>query len=64
MKPGDHVTWLYSRKRSFVVGCGVEHIPGVIVRVCKHRIRLRVSLLGQEKIVHVDPENVMAIEEG
>lgn len=64
MKPGDRVTWLYSRKRPFMVGCGVERIPGVIVRVCKHRIRLRVTLHGKEKIVNVDPENVMALEEG
>ena len=64
MKPGDHVIWLYSRKRSFVVGCGVQRVPGVVVRACKRRIRLRVKLLGTEKLVNVCPENVICDEDG
>lgn len=59
MKPGDHVIWLYSKKRSFVIGYGVQRIPGVIVRVCKRRIRLKVRLLDSEKVVNVSPENVI-----
>lgn len=59
MKPGDRVIWLYSKKRSFVVGYRVERIPGVIVRACKRRIRLKVRLLGAEKLVNVSPENVI-----
>ena len=59
MHPGDRVIWLYSRKRSFVVGCGVQRIPAVIIRICKRRIRLRVGLHGVERSVNVDPENVI-----
>ena len=64
MKPGDRVIWLYSRKRSFVVGCGVQRVPGEIVRVCRHRIRLKVLLLGMEKLVNVSPDNIICREEG
>ena len=63
MKPGDRVIWLYSKKRSFVVGCGVQRVPGVIIRVCKRRIRLKVRLLGRDKLVNVSPDNVIC-EEG
>jgi hypothetical protein len=46
VKPQDRVVWLYSKKRSFVVGCAVRRVPAVIVRVCKRRIMLRVFLKG------------------
>ena len=64
MKPGDHVIWLYSKKRSFVVGWRLQRIPGVIIRVCRRRIRLKVKLLGVEKLVNVSPENVICNEDG
>ena len=64
MKPGDRVIWLYSKKRSFVVGCGVQRIPGVVVRLCKRRIRRKVRLLDAEKVVNVNPDNVICEEEG
>jgi len=64
MKPGDRVIWLYSKKRSFVVGCGVQRVPGVVIRACKRRIRLKVKLLGTEKLVNVCPENVICEEDG
>ena len=64
MKPGDRIIWLYSRKRSFVVGCGVQRVPGVVIRACKRRIRLKVRLLGTEKLVNVCPENVICEEDG
>lgn len=63
MKPGDRVIWLYSKKRSFVVGCRVQRVPGVIIRVCKRRIRLKVFLLGTEKLVNVSPDNVICKED-
>ncbi len=63
MKAGDRVIWLYSKKRSFVVGYGVQRIPGVIVRVCKRRIRLKVLMQGVEKEVNVSPENLICGEE-
>jgi hypothetical protein len=64
MKPGDRVIWLYSKKRSFVVGCGVQRIPGVVVRLCKRRIRLKVKLLDAEKLVNLNPDNVIWEDEG
>ena len=64
MKPGDRVIWLYLKKRSFVVGCGVRRIPGVIVRVCKRRIRLKMLLPGTERLVNVNPDKVICEEEG
>jgi len=64
MKPGDRVIWLYSRKRSFVVGCGMRRVPGLVIRACKRRIRLKVKLLGTEKLVNVCPENVICEEDG
>ena len=64
MKPGDHVIWLYSKKRSFVVGCRLQRVPGVIIRVCRRRIRLKVKLLGVEKVVNVRPENVICDTDG
>ena len=63
MKPGDHVIWLYSKKRSFVVGWRLQRIPGVIIRVCRRRIRLKVKLRGVEKLVNVSPENVICNED-
>jgi len=64
MKSGDCVIWLYSKKRSFVIGYGVQRIPAVIVRICKRRIRLKVFLLGTEKLVNVSPDNVICNEDG
>jgi hypothetical protein len=63
MKPGDRVIWLYSKKRSFLTGWRVQRVPGVIMRVCKRRIRLRVQLHGTEKLVNVNPENVICAED-
>ena len=59
MKPGDRVIWLYSKKRSFVVGFRVQRIPGLVVRVCKRRIWLKTQLPEMEKLVKVSPENVI-----
>ena len=63
MKPGDRVIWLRSPGRSFLTGWRVQSIPGVIVRVCRRRLRIRVNLRGRERIVNVDPENVMTSDE-
>ncbi len=64
MKEGDRVIWLYSKKRSFVVGCGVQRVPALVIRVCRRRIRLRVLLLGSERLVNVNPDNVICEEDG
>ena len=59
MKPGDRVIWLRSPGRSFLTGWRVQSVPGVIVRVCRRRLRIRVNLRGRERNVNVDPENVL-----
>jgi len=64
MKPGDRVMWLYCKKRSFVTGYGLQRIPGVIMHICKRRIRLKGKLLGVEKLVNVRPENVICDSDG
>ncbi len=63
MKLGDRVIWLRSPGRSFLTGWRVKSVPGVIVRVCRRRLRIRVNLRGRERIVNVDPENVMTTDE-
>ena len=63
MKPDDRVIWLYSPGRSFLSGWRRQEVPGVIVRICRSRIRIRVRLGGRDKIVSVDPENVICSEE-
>jgi hypothetical protein len=63
MKPGDRVIWLRSPGRSFLTGWRVQAIPAEIVRVCRCRIRIKVRLAGSERIVLVDPENVLSEDE-
>ena len=63
MKPGDRVVWLYSPGRSFLSGWRMQEVPGVIVRVCRRRIRIRDRLGGGERLVSVDPENVIFRDE-
>jgi hypothetical protein len=59
MKPGERVVWLHSPKRSFLSGWRLERIPGEIVRICRRRIRIRVWFGGKERLVSVDPDNVI-----
>ena len=63
MKPGDRVIWLRSPGRPFLSGWRVQKIPGVIMRVCRHRIGIRVQLAGSEKLLSVSPENVLCEDE-
>lgn len=63
MQPGDRVIWLYSRKRSSVIGCGVQRIPAEAIGVCNRRIRLRVKPSDTEKLINVSPENVICKDE-
>jgi hypothetical protein len=58
-KPGDRVIWLRSPGRSIVTGWRVERIPGVVVGVCRHRLRVRLNLHGEDRTVTVNPENVL-----
>ncbi len=59
MMPGDRVIWLYSKKRSVVVGYRVQRVPGVVIRLCRRQIWLKIQLSGKEKLVKVSPENVI-----
>lgn len=59
MKPGQRVIWLRSPGRSLMSGCRIQEVPGVIVHICRHRIRISVWLDGRQKLVSVDPENVL-----
>jgi ribosomal protein L21E len=62
MKPGDRVLWLHSPRRSFLSGWRVQRVPGVIVRVCRRCLRIRVFVGGKEKVVNLNPENVILVE--
>jgi hypothetical protein len=60
---GDRVIWLHSPGRSFFNGWQVQAVPGIVVRACKYRLRIRVHLKGKERVVSVDPDNVLTSEE-
>jgi hypothetical protein len=59
MKPGDRVIWVHSDGRSFLAGWRVQRIPGVVERIYRSRMRIRVTLRGREKAVNVLPENII-----
>jgi hypothetical protein len=59
VSPGDRVTWIRSPGRSFLTGWRIQKIPGVFVRSCRQKIWIRVRLDGREKLVKVDPENIL-----
>jgi hypothetical protein len=63
MNPGDRVIWLCSPTRSFLSGWRPKEVRGVVVRDCRHRLRIRIELGGREKVVTVDPENVIREEQ-
>jgi hypothetical protein len=59
MKPGERVIWLRSPRHSILSRWKVESIPGEIVRICRRRIRIRVWMRGEERIVNVEPDNIL-----
>jgi len=61
-KPGDRVIWLRSTDRSFLTGWRVERIPGVVARVWRRRVGIRIQLGGTEKLAVVDPDNLLPEE--
>jgi hypothetical protein len=63
MQPGDHVIWLRSPGRSFLTGWRLMEIPGVVVRVCPRRIKIKVFLDAKEKTVNVNPDNLICYQE-
>ena len=62
LKPGDRVIWLRSPGRSILSGWKVEEVPGIVERICRHRIRIKILMNGKEKIVYVDPDNLTRAE--
>ncbi len=46
-----------------VTGWKIQQIPGVIVRIYPHRVRIRIQLGGIEKLVLVDPDNLLREDE-
>jgi len=63
LQPGDRVAWFRSPGRSFLTGWKVEEIPGIVVRVCPRRIKIKIILDAKEKTVIVDPDNVISHRE-
>ena len=59
MKAGERVVWLHSPGHSFLTGWRLQRIPGEIVRICRRLIRIRICVEGKERLVCVDPENVL-----
>ncbi len=60
MKPGDSVVWLRSLGRSILTGRRVAEIPAIVVRVCSHRIKIKVFVSEREKTINVDPDNLIS----
>ncbi len=63
LQPGNRVIWLYSKKRSLVTGWRLRRIHAVVIRVCRQQIRLKVKMLGTEKVLNVRLENVISEDE-
>jgi len=59
IQPGDRVVWVRSPGRSFLSGWRVMAIPGIVVKVCRRRIKTKIQVDFQEKTVIVDPDNVI-----
>ena len=59
MKPGDRVVWGRSPGRSILEAWNVEQVPGVVVGVCRHRVKIWVRLGETERLATVDPENLI-----
>ena len=58
-KPGDRVIWVRSPERSILEAWKVERVPGIVVRLCRRRVGIRVQLDGIDKLAIVDPENLI-----
>jgi hypothetical protein len=58
-KPGDRVIWVRSPGRSILEAWKVERIPGVVVSICRRRVKITVRLGETEKLAIVDPENLI-----
>jgi hypothetical protein len=59
MTPGDRVVWVRSPGRPILEAWKVERVPGVVVGVCRHRVKISLQLGEAEKLAIVDPENLI-----
>ena len=59
MKPGDRVIWVRSPGRSILDAWKIERVSGVVVKVCRHRVKISAQLGAAEKLAIVDPENLI-----
>lgn len=62
-KSGDRVIWVRSPGRSILEAWKVEQVPGVVVGVCRHRVKISVRFGESEKLAIVDPENLIGDDE-
>ena len=58
-KPGDRVIWVRSPGRSILEARKVERVPGIVVGVCQHRVKICVRLGETERVATVAPENLI-----
>ena len=55
--------WLHSAGRSFLTDWRIMEIPGIVVRICPQRIKIKVVVDSREKAVNVDPDNMIGFQE-
>ena len=58
MKHGDSVIWARSPERSILDGWRVQRIPGVVVRIYRHRVKISIRSDETERLTIVDPDNL------
>ncbi len=63
MKPGDSVIWIRCPEHSILDGWRVQRIPGVVVRIYRRRVKISIRLDETERLVIVDPENLIGDDE-
>jgi hypothetical protein len=58
-KPGDRVVWVRSPGRSILESWKVQRVPGMVVGICRQRVKITVRLGGSARLAIVDPENLI-----
>jgi hypothetical protein len=61
--PGDRVIWVRSPGRSILEAWRVQRVPGVVVGICRQRVKISIGRGETEKLVIVDPENLIGDDE-
>jgi hypothetical protein len=60
VKPSNRVIWVRSPERSILDGWKVQRVPGVVVRIYRHRVEIRIRSGERERLAIVDPENLIS----